>query len=153
MEDLDTRILALSDLDRVSLIKDLIRLDAQAQNVAKAGARARNGTPSRQRADEARAENGFYYDLDMPHRISPEDFPKIEEEMKREIKANHVFEKTVVSRDEAIALAESGRLGRIIYFLRFRSPATGATPRDMTLCQKLADKLQAKGQWSGEYSV
>src|SRR5262249_37333337 len=44
-------------------------------------------------------------------RISPEDFPKIEEEMKQEIKANHVFEKTIVTRDQAIKDAESGRLG------------------------------------------
>src|SRR5258708_7835985 len=67
--------------------------------------------PEAQFAAGPPVENGFYYDLDMPHRISPEDFPKIEEEMKKEIKANHVFEKTVVARDEAIALAQSGRLG------------------------------------------
>jgi threonyl-tRNA synthetase len=67
--------------------------------------------PEAQFAAGPPVETGFYYDLDMPHRISPEDFPKIEEEMKKEIKANHVFEKTIVSRDEAIALAESGRLG------------------------------------------
>jgi len=67
--------------------------------------------PEAQFAAGPPVENGFYYDLDMPHRISPEDFPKIEEEMKKEIKANHVFEKTIVSRDEAIKLAESGRLG------------------------------------------
>jgi threonyl-tRNA synthetase len=67
--------------------------------------------PEAQFAAGPPVENGFYYDLDMPHRISPEDFPKIEEEMKKEIKANHVFEKTVVPRGEAIALAQSGRLG------------------------------------------
>ena len=67
--------------------------------------------PEAQFAAGPPVDTGFYYDLDMPHRISPEDFPKIEEEMKKEIKANHVFEKTVVARDEAIALAESGRLG------------------------------------------
>src|ERR1700679_734178 len=67
--------------------------------------------PEAQFAAGPPVEAGFYYDLDMPHRISPEDFPKIEEEMKKEIKANHVFEKTIVSRGEAIALAESGRLG------------------------------------------
>src|SRR5277367_1634725 len=67
--------------------------------------------PEAQFAAGPPVETGFYYDLVMPHRISPEDFPKIEEEMKKEIKANHVFEKTAVSRDEAIALANSGRLG------------------------------------------
>src|SRR5258707_3738268 len=67
--------------------------------------------PEAQFASGPPVENGFYYDVDLPHRISPEDFPRIEEEMKKEIKANHVFERSVVSRDEAIALAESGRLG------------------------------------------
>jgi threonyl-tRNA synthetase len=67
--------------------------------------------PEAQFAAGPPVENGFYYDLDMPHRVSPEDFPKIEEEMKKEIKANNVFEKQIVSRDEAIKLAESGRLG------------------------------------------
>ncbi len=67
--------------------------------------------PEAQFAAGPPVENGFYYDLDLPHRISTDDFAKIEEEMKKEIKANHVFEKTIVSREEAIALAESGRLG------------------------------------------
>ncbi len=67
--------------------------------------------PEAQFAAGPPVENGFYYDVDLPHRISPEDFARIEEEMKNEIKANHVFERTAVSRAEAIALAESGRLG------------------------------------------
>ena len=56
-------------------------------------------------------ENGFYYDLECAHRISPEDFAKLEEEMKKEIKANNVFEKLTVTREQAIADAQSGRLG------------------------------------------
>jgi threonyl-tRNA synthetase len=56
-------------------------------------------------------ENGFYYDLECSHRISPEDFEKIEAEMKKEIKANNSFEKVVVTREQAIADAQSGRLG------------------------------------------
>src|SRR5262245_22300312 len=56
-------------------------------------------------------ENGFYYDLECSHRISPEDFEKIEAEMKKEIKANNVFEKTEVTREQAIKDAQSGRLG------------------------------------------
>src|SRR5689334_21447636 len=56
-------------------------------------------------------ENGFYYDVELKHRISPEDFEKIEAEMKKEVKANNVFEKVIISRDEAKALAENGRLG------------------------------------------
>src|SRR5437016_9181561 len=58
-------------------------------------------------------ENGFYYDVDLPHRISPEDFEKIEAEMKKEIEANHPFERTEVSRDEALELGEKGRLAAL----------------------------------------
>jgi threonyl-tRNA synthetase len=67
--------------------------------------------PDAQFAAGPPVENGFYYDLDLKHRISPEDFPKIEEEMKKEIKANNVFEKIVVTREQAIKDSESGRLG------------------------------------------
>ena len=56
-------------------------------------------------------ENGFYYDLELKHRIAPEDFEKIEAEMKKEIKANNVFERSEVTREQAIADAQSGRLG------------------------------------------
>jgi threonyl-tRNA synthetase len=58
-------------------------------------------------------ENGFYYDLECSHRISPEDFEKIEAEMKKEIKANNVFEKQVVTREQALADAKAGRLGAL----------------------------------------
>lgn len=56
-------------------------------------------------------ENGFYYDFDMKHRITPEDFEKIEAEMKKVAKENQKFERRVLSREEAKAMAESGRLG------------------------------------------
>jgi threonyl-tRNA synthetase len=56
-------------------------------------------------------ENGFYYDVELSHRISPEDFAAIEAEMKKEIKANNVFEKLVVTREQAVKDAQSGRLG------------------------------------------
>src|SRR5208282_5232849 len=56
-------------------------------------------------------ENGFYYDLELSHRIAPEDFEKIEAEMKKEVKANNTFEKLVVTREQAMADARSGRLG------------------------------------------
>jgi threonyl-tRNA synthetase len=57
-------------------------------------------------------ESGFYYDFDLPgHRITPDDFEKIEAEMKKIAKDNQKFERVVISREEAKALAESGRLG------------------------------------------
>ncbi len=67
--------------------------------------------PNAQFAYGPPVENGFYYDVELEHRITPEDFPAIEAEMKKEIKANHTFEKQVVTRDQAIADARSGRLG------------------------------------------
>src|ERR1044071_4466764 len=65
--------------------------------------------PDAQFAAGPPVENGFYYDVDLSHRVSSEDFPKIEEEMKKEIKANHVFERIVTTRDQAIKDAQSGR--------------------------------------------
>ena len=56
-------------------------------------------------------ESGFYYDFDMKHRLTPDDFEKIEAEMKKVAKENQRFDKKVITREEAIALAESGRLG------------------------------------------
>jgi threonyl-tRNA synthetase len=67
--------------------------------------------PDAQFAAGPPVENGFYYDLELQHRITPEDFPAIEAEMKKEIKANHPFEKIVVTREQAIKDSESGRLG------------------------------------------
>src|SRR5256886_15594592 len=69
--------------------------------------------PDAQFAAGPPVENGFYYDVELSHRISPEDFPKIEEEMKKEIKANHTFEKKIVSRYEALELGTKGRLGAL----------------------------------------
>src|ERR1019366_6177968 len=67
--------------------------------------------PDAQFAAGPPVENGFYYDVDLQHRITPEDFPTIEAEMKKEIKANRPFEKVVVTREQAIKDSESGRLG------------------------------------------
>src|SRR6266568_7072578 len=69
--------------------------------------------PEAQFAAGPPVDNGFYYDVDLPHRISPEDFEKIEAEMKNEIKANHPFERMDVSRDEALELGKKGRLAAL----------------------------------------
>ncbi|MCX7590059.1 MAG: threonine--tRNA ligase [Kiritimatiellae bacterium] len=47
-------------------------------------------------------EDGFYYDFDLPKRLSPEDFPEIEAEMARIIAADLPFERIEVSREEAV---------------------------------------------------
>src|SRR5438477_11484330 len=69
--------------------------------------------PEAQFAAGPPVENGFDYDVDPPHRISPDDFEKIEAEMKKEIKANHPFERIEDSRDEALDLGKKGRLAAL----------------------------------------
>ena len=53
-------------------------------------------------------DNGFYYDIDLPEgqKISEEDFPAIEAEMKKIVKENLKFTVFELPRDEAIALME-----------------------------------------------
>ena len=56
-------------------------------------------------------ENGFYYDIDLPEgvKISEEDFPAIEAEMKKICKENLKIETYELPREEAIAhMAERG---------------------------------------------
>ncbi len=45
-------------------------------------------------------DDGFYYDFDLPHRLTPEDFPKIEKEIARLIALDEPFVKKVVTREE-----------------------------------------------------
>jgi threonyl-tRNA synthetase len=47
-------------------------------------------------------EDGFYYDVDLPVRLTPEDLPKIEAEMKKIAKENLPIYRIVVSREEAL---------------------------------------------------
>ncbi|MEM1225471.1 MAG: threonine--tRNA ligase [Planctomycetota bacterium] len=49
---------------------------------------------------------GFYYDFDLPQKISEEDFPKIEAEIKKIIKDKEPFERFVLPRDEARQLCD-----------------------------------------------
>ena len=49
-------------------------------------------------------DDGFYYDFDLAHRLTPDDFPAIEAEMAKRIRENLPFERLEVSRGEATAL-------------------------------------------------
>jgi threonyl-tRNA synthetase len=69
--------------------------------------------PEAQFAAGPPVDNGFYYDVELPHRISPEDFEKIEAEMKKEVKANHRFERVALSRADALEMANRGELGAL----------------------------------------
>jgi len=46
-------------------------------------------------------EEGFYYDFDLEHRFTPDDFEKIESEMKKVAKENQTFEYSKKTREEA----------------------------------------------------
>jgi threonyl-tRNA synthetase len=51
-------------------------------------------------------DSGFYYDFDLSHRLSPEDFPAIEREMARLVAENLPFESFEVSRADAQRMLE-----------------------------------------------
>ena len=48
-------------------------------------------------------DKGFYYDFQMEHALSEEDFPRIEAEMARIVKEDEPFERVEMPRAEAIA--------------------------------------------------
>jgi threonyl-tRNA synthetase len=48
--------------------------------------------------------SGFYYDFNLEHPLSEEDFPRIEAEMQKIVKSDERFERLEVPRDEALAL-------------------------------------------------
>src|SRR6266436_2535480 len=98
-------------LDQRATMTDIERLRHSASHVLATA--ILNLWPEAQFAAGPPVENGFYYDVDLPHRISPDDFEKIEAEMKKEIKANHPFERVEVSRDEALDLGKKGRLAAL----------------------------------------
>ena len=49
-------------------------------------------------------DNGFYYDIDLNHSITPEDFKQIEEKMNAIIKNNENFVRQEVSKQEALKI-------------------------------------------------
>jgi len=49
-------------------------------------------------------EDGFYYDFDLSESITPEDFGKIEKEMKKIISRNEEFKRVVVSKQKALEM-------------------------------------------------
>lgn len=67
--------------------------------------------PDAQLAAGPPVENGFYYDIELDHRITLDDFEKIEAEMKKIVKENAPFEREVITRAQAMDMAQSGRLG------------------------------------------
>ncbi len=52
-------------------------------------------------------DNGFYYDLWMEHRLTEEDFPKIEAEMQNLIKLDEAFERLEIFQNEAVEILDN----------------------------------------------
>ncbi|MDD3604533.1 MAG: threonine--tRNA ligase [Kiritimatiellae bacterium] len=51
-------------------------------------------------------DEGFYYDFDLEHRLTPEDFPQIEAEMQKIVKEDIPFERIEVPREEALKILQ-----------------------------------------------
>ncbi|MGH2484872.1 MAG: threonine--tRNA ligase [Ktedonobacterales bacterium] len=48
-------------------------------------------------------EDGFYYDMELPRPLTPEDLPAIEERMRKSVAANEPFQHSMWPRDKALA--------------------------------------------------
>ncbi len=96
----------LNDGDEVRLLtkKDPESLDVLRHSSAHILAQAvQNLFPGTKIATGPNIENGFYYDLDVPnHKLSPDDFKAIEDEMNRIAKTKQVFERRYIGSVEEI---------------------------------------------------
>ncbi|MDQ6624676.1 MAG: His/Gly/Thr/Pro-type tRNA ligase C-terminal domain-containing protein, partial [Verrucomicrobiota bacterium] len=101
--------------------------------------------PEAQFAAGPPVENGFYYDVELAHRISPEDFAQIEAEMKKETKANHTFERVNVSRDEALKLAHGGQLAAL-------GPRAEASKFKLDIIQNIPEGEEISLYRNGEFT-
>ena len=96
-------------------------------------------------------DNGFYYDVDLDHRLSPDDFEKIEAEMKKVVKENQPFERIEVPREEAVQLATVGRLAALserVGRLKVGHPLDPATEIGPLIHPKHLDKVCS---WNDEF--
>jgi threonyl-tRNA synthetase len=55
--------------------------------------------------------HGYYYDFDLPHKISEEDFPKIEAEMAKIVKEAEAFERFSLDRPESVKFCSDLKQG------------------------------------------
>ena len=63
-------------------------------------------------------ETGFYYDVDLDHKLTAEDLAKIEAEMQKVVAESQMFTRKEVSRDEAVSIIkrtgqERYKIGRL----------------------------------------
>jgi threonyl-tRNA synthetase len=90
----------LTERDRLSL--DVLR-HSSAHVMARAIMRLYKGVSL---AFGPTTDGGFYYDFDLEHRITEDDFPAIEAEIAKIVKAKEPFERFSLSRDDAKKLCD-----------------------------------------------
>ena len=95
---IDLKILTKKDQDSLGVMRH-----SCAHVMARAVMRKFNGV---QLAFGPTIDGGFYYDFDLEHSLTEEDFPAIEAEMKKIIKDNEPFERVEESRDNALQICE-----------------------------------------------
>lgn len=69
--------------------------------------------PNAQLAVGPPVRDGFYYDVELNHRVTPEDLPILEKEMRAIISMNQPFESREISHGEALRLGQIGRLAAL----------------------------------------
>lgn len=97
----DCKLAILTVKDEEGL--DIMRHTTTAQVLARA---VKLLWPSAQLAIGPTVDNGFYYDIDLAYKITPEDLPKIEAKMREIIATGATVKREMWARDEAIAMFE-----------------------------------------------
>jgi threonyl-tRNA synthetase len=82
-------------------------------------------------------EDGFYYDIDLDHKITPEDFPRIEAEMNKIINSDYPIEYAHLEREEAVKFfTESGEMLKLDLINRIEEDITTYSQAEFTdLCR------------------
>ena len=79
-------------------------------------------------------DGGFYYDFDLEHSLTEEDFPAIEAEMKKIIELDEPFERIEQSRDEVAASLP--RPGAALQGRTYRGRAWPSTTRSRSISRE-----------------
>lgn len=96
LDDSNVEIITLRDEEGIDIFRH-----SSAHIMAQA---IKNIWPDAKLAIGPSIKDGFYYDIDMEHRLTPEDLELIEKEMKKIIKNRITFERHEVSKEEAIKI-------------------------------------------------
>lgn len=101
--------------------------------------------PEAQLAAGPAVENGFYYDIELNHNISSDEFELIEAEMKKVVKENQPFVRTTVTRAEAMDMAQRGELGSV-------GPRSVASKYKVDLLNRIPDDEEISIYRNGDFA-